>query len=71
MSLVVSKATTIGLLAPVPHGRSTGANTLTPDGSLTRLMVFQCNPTHLTPGLTPVPDHQVTGLTATIFTHVL
>ena len=70
-SLVVSQATDRGGLAPIPYGRSPGANTLTPDGSLTRMMVLQGNPMPLRSGLTPVPDHQVNNLTATIVTYVL
>ena len=35
----------------VPYVRSTGADTLTPDGSITRQVVLQGNPISLTPGL--------------------
>ena len=69
--MVVSQDTKKGLLTPIPYGRSTGANTLTPDGYPTRFMVLQGNPAPLTPGCTSVPGHQVTILTATIVTYVL
>ena len=71
MSMVVIQATTKGVSVPIPHGRSPGADTLTPHGSLTRLAVLQVNPTPLTPGPTPVPDHWVTNLTTPIVTYVL
>ena len=70
-SLVSSQATTKGILAPITYGRSPGANTLTPESSLTRLMVLQGNPTPLTPDHTPVPGHQVICLKTTIVTYVL
>ena len=55
-SLVVIQYTTKGVYAPIPYGRSTGSDTLTPDGSLTGNMVLQGKPMPLTPGL-----HSSTG----------
>ena len=40
-SLVVSQDTTKGISAPIPYIFSPGANTLTPDGYLTRQVVLQ------------------------------
>ena len=50
-SLVVSQDNIKGILAPIPYGQSPGANTLTPDGYITRQVVLQGNPMPLTPGL--------------------
>ena len=68
MSLVVSQATTNGISVSITYRRSTGDNTLTPETSLTRLIVLQGNPTTPTPGRTTVPGRQVTSLTTTIVT---
>ena len=55
-SLFVSQDITKGVSVPIPYGISPGANTLTPDGYLTRQVVLQGNPMPLTPGL-----HSSTG----------
>ena len=50
-SLVVSQDTTKGVLVTIPYRRSPSADTLTPDGYLTRQVVLQGNPAPLTPGI--------------------
>ena len=70
-SLVVSQVNTKGISEPIPYGLSPGDSTLTPDGSLTSLVVLQVNPMPITLGLTPLPDHQVANMTAATVTHVL
>ena len=70
-SLFVSRANSKGLSEPITYGRSSGADTLTPDGSLTMHMLLQGTPMPLTPGLTPVLGLQVNRLTTNIVTYVL
>ena len=69
--LVGSQANTKGVLAPITYGHSYGANTLPPDGYLTRFMVLQGNPIPRTPDRTPVLVRQVVSLTTTIVNYVL
>ena len=49
--LIGSQATTKGIYAPIPYGRSYGAKNLTLHDSITRQMVLQGNPMPLTPGI--------------------
>ena len=69
--LVVRQDTTKGMSVHLPYRRGPGTNTLTSDGSLTRLIVLQVKLTPLTPGRTPVPGRQITSLAAITVTLVL